>query len=398
MSSHLLIVGVSTRAAAESAARAGFDVTAIDAFADLDQHPSVRARSLRGGFSADAAARAARSVTCDAVAYLSNFENHPSAVSELARGRALWGNRPNVLRRVRDPIAVARALAKRQLPTPAVYVEPVTRNPQSLIPDREWLLKPLASGGGHRVRAWRAGTRIPRNSYLQELVEGTPGSVVFVAAGGRAVALGITRQLIGDDAFGVSGYRYCGNILVAPEDHELVDAACALAAAVTAEFDLVGINGIDFIARGRVPWPIEINPRWCASMELVERAHGVSVFGAHAAACTAGTLPDFDLKSARRSASAVGKAVVFARRRVRVGDTRAWLPADLDDQHATIRDVPQPGQTIQAGRPVCTVFAEERDDAACRAALGRRAELVYADLAAWERNARPRVDPGSLGC
>ena len=46
----VLIVGVSTRAAAESAARAGFDVIALDAYADLDQHPSVRALSLPRDF------------------------------------------------------------------------------------------------------------------------------------------------------------------------------------------------------------------------------------------------------------------------------------------------------------------------------------------------------------
>ena len=46
----VLIVGVSTRAAAESAARAGFEVIALDAYADLDQHPSVRALSLPRDF------------------------------------------------------------------------------------------------------------------------------------------------------------------------------------------------------------------------------------------------------------------------------------------------------------------------------------------------------------
>ena len=48
----LLIAGISTRAAAESAARAGFEVTAIDAFGDLDQHPGVRAgvHNYHGGW------------------------------------------------------------------------------------------------------------------------------------------------------------------------------------------------------------------------------------------------------------------------------------------------------------------------------------------------------------
>src|SRR5438067_674295 len=88
----VIIAGVSTRAAAESAALAGFEVTALDAFADLDQHPAVRAQAIYGPFTAAAAARAARGLEADAVAYLSNFENHSRAIESLARGRALWGN------------------------------------------------------------------------------------------------------------------------------------------------------------------------------------------------------------------------------------------------------------------------------------------------------------------
>ena len=52
LSRRVLLAGVSTRAAAESAARAGFAVTAIDAFGDLDQHASVTARALPGKFTA----------------------------------------------------------------------------------------------------------------------------------------------------------------------------------------------------------------------------------------------------------------------------------------------------------------------------------------------------------
>jgi predicted ATP-grasp superfamily ATP-dependent carboligase len=174
-----------------------------------------------------------------------------------------------------------------------------------------------------------------------------------------------------------------------------VDRACALAHVVAEEFGVVGVNGIDFVARDGLPFAIEVNPRWTASMELAERAYGLSVFVAHAAACAAGALPHFDLVRARRGAGAVGKAVVFARRDVTVGDTRAWLPpgnnvddvdnVDAVDAAATVRDIPHPGERIAAGRPVCTVFAAGRDGAACHAALVRRAERVYAELVAWER-------------
>jgi predicted ATP-grasp superfamily ATP-dependent carboligase len=388
----VLVAGVSTRAAAESAARAGFAVTAIDAFGDLDQHASVRGLSLTRDFgvpvSARSAARAARTIECDAVAYLSSFDNHPRAVATLAAGRALWGNVPAVLRRVRDPMLVARALRERDCAAPDVYaVSGFAPTVADSLPrwgdDRRWLVKPLASGGGHRVRPWHGGTSLPRGCYLQELVDGTPGSVAFVAAGGRAVPLGVSRQLVGEDAFGASGYRYCGSILAAAgeaqDDEALVHAACALARAVAAEFELVGVNGIDFVECGGVPYAIEVNPRWSGSMELVERAYDLSVFGAHAAACAAGALPEFDLVRARNGAGAIGKAVVFARRDVAVGDTREWL------EDASVRDVPHPGERIRAGRPVCTVFAADRNGAACHAALVRRAERVYDQLAAWRR-------------
>lgn len=382
-------------------------VTAIDAFGDLDQHKSVRALSLGRSFTARAAADAGRSIECDAVVYLSTFENHPKAVSALAAGRALWGNAPEVLRRVRDPLLVAQALRDRGCAVPEVHLAPDVhvmpdpyvapdpyvvsrfrrpsiqpRHEVRLKPNTTWLVKPLASGGGHRVQPWRGAAGLPNGCYLQELVDGTPGSVVFVASGGRAVPIGVSRQLIGDRTFGAAGYRYCGNILAGAGDTgdaALMDRAGTLACAVAEEFGVVGVNGVDFVARDGVPYAIEVNPRWCASMELVERAYGLSVFGAHAAACATSVLPEFDLLRARRGAAAVGKAVVFARRDVAVGDTREWL-AD-----ASVRDVPQPGERILAGQAVCTVFAAGREAASCHAALARRAEGVYADLDAWER-------------
>jgi uncharacterized protein len=380
ISPHVLVAGVSTRAAAESAARAGFRVTAIDAFADIDQHPSVTAHSLPRTFSAHAAAQAGRGVECDAVTYLSSFENHPKAVATLARGRILWGNPPAVLRRVRDPLALARALRERGFAVPAVRSgNPGTLEPGN--PGTSWLLKPVSSGGGRRVRRWSPGTRVPRGCYLQEFVEGMPGSVVFAAARGRSVPLGISRQLVGDHAFGATGYQYCGSLLMPYDDTD--SEAVALSAAVAGEFGLAGVNGIDFISRGGRAYAVEVNPRWSASMELVELAYGISVFGAHAAACARGQLPDFDLSAAGCGAQVLGKAVVFARQDVVIGDTSAWLPAA--PAPPALRDIPRAGERIAGGRPVCTVFASGDGVAECHAALVERARQVYAALAAWDR-------------
>jgi predicted ATP-grasp superfamily ATP-dependent carboligase len=369
----ILIVGVSTRAAAESAARAGFEVVALDGYADVDQHPSVRALSLSRdfgtAFSAEAIVNAASQLPGDAVAYLSNLENHPGAVEALAAGRSLWGNAPAVLRRVRDPNALAAAFAERGLRAPQVLTS--RSGAQSGLAAR-WLIKPRVSGGGQGVRFWSSGEPVTRGHYLQEFVEGVPGSVVFAAAGGAGVALGISRQLIGESAFGVSGFRYCGNILSFRQD--TIEAAAALVLALTDAFPLVGVGSIDFIDTGSALYPVEVNPRWTASMELVERAFDLSMFGIHADACARAVLPSFDLTRWPSTMKVHGKAIVFARADVTVGDTRGWLG------DASVRDVPHAGEHIAAGQPICTVLAVGSDDADCHARLVERAERIYADL------------------
>ena len=363
----VLLAGVSVRALAESAARAGCEVIAIDAYGDLDlrrvAHAVAAERDAAGRVDADAVARASHHVLADAVAYVSNFENSPAAVAILARGRTLLGNAPAVLERVRDPIALARALARLGLPTPAVRASA----PRGTDATR-WLLKPRHSGGGHGIVRWSRGMRVPRTSIVQERVRGVPGSIVFVANGTHAVPLALTRQLAGDPAFGAHGFAYCGSILE-PHHPSLLARAMELARGVTREFGLRGVCGVDFIARDAVPYAIEVNPRPTASMELVERATGSSIWLAHAAGCTGAVLAPVPL-----AAHAEGKAVLYARRTVVLGDTTRWL-ADPD-----VRDVPAPGERITRGSPICTIFARERTSARCYAALVRRARIRFAEV------------------
>ena len=207
---HVLIAGVSTRALAWSAVRAGYRVSAVDAFGDLDLRAVADVVALTresGGFAPDAAAAEAGRISADAVAYTSNFENYPDAVTRLASGRRLLGNPAEVLRAVRDPLRVMRALRSRGVPVP------LTRSSAPATPVRPgtWLLKPRRSGGGHGTRPWPGGA-VPRRAYLQERIRGVPGSVIFLADGRRVHPLGITRQLVGERAFGAAGFRYCGSL------------------------------------------------------------------------------------------------------------------------------------------------------------------------------------------
>jgi uncharacterized protein len=367
---HVLIAGVSTRALAVSAFQAGYRVTAIDAFGDRDlqavAHVLIPLSSGGRRFGPAEAAGAGTNVTAGLAAYTSNFENYPSAVATLAQGRELLGNPPAVLQAVRDPLKLARAFRRHGISVPLVRASAPSEGSRS----RRWLLKPRCSGGGHGIRVWRPGLEVPRSMYLQQRIGGLPGSVIFAADTRRARVLGVSRQVVGEVGFGARGFRYCGSLLGETSqlfrDHaDLFDGAGELAQVATREFGLAGLNGIDFIARNGIPYPIEVNPRFSASMELLERGECPPLFGVHLAACR-GVLP----APTERDPRVHGKAVVFARRTITIHDP-TWTAA------ADVADLPHQGERIQRGRPICTVFATALTVEACHAALLHKASAVY---------------------
>lgn len=377
----VVVVGFSTRAIVESAIAAGYQVASVDAFADLDNAatPALALGTPGSGiarYSPLGIARAARALPGHLAAYVASFENHPDAVRTLARGRQLLGNPPNVLVRARAPELVARLLRQHGFAAPEIRLRGTRETGRT-----SWLAKPFASGGGHGISKWRRGTSLRSTHFLQQRIAGIPGSLVFAANGRVAVPFAFSRQLVGHPEFGASGFQYCGNILVPARTATFAKAdalfgtACDIANTLTRELHLVGVNGIDFIARDGTPFVTEVNPRYTGSMELAERAFEFSVFSAHASG-SAGLTPRFDLAAARNDTAVdvIGKAVVFAKRTVTLGDTGAWL------EDPSLRDVPQPGQRIPRGSPVCTIFARGANETACHAALVRRARKLYVEI------------------
>ncbi len=379
--SSILLAGISMRAMAESAFRAGYRVTAVDGFGDLDtvrvsDRVLTPSRDLQRPYSVERLTRLSRTVTAGLVAYGANLENYPAAVERLAAGRTLLGNEPAALRLARNPIHLARVLQRHRLPAAVVRTTPPTRG--------EWLLKARRSGGGRGVKVWTRGQTVPRTGYLQERLRGMPASIVFAADGERILPLALSRQLIGVRWLGASTYWYSGNILAPLEDphlpqgKSLFDQAEAMAQVVARTCGLKGVNGIDFIARHGVPFAIEVNPRYSASLELAERAFGISAFQMHLLGCQKKLPATVELPC---NFPAVGKAIVYARRPVIAGDTRRWL----DD--STIADIPWPGERIPTGHPICTVFATGTTAADCELNLRARAELVYSELTTAKRRA-----------
>jgi len=356
----ILIVGFSTRAIAESAARAGLDVVTLDCFGDRDQQALVENTSLRRdhdlAYSADGLAEVGRGMRADALVYTSNLENHPQTIVDLSRGRELLGNGPDVLRQVRDWGVLRAFCSEADVPFAETLLAREEGQAQA---GKRYLRKPVRSGGGHGIEPWD-GSPLDEGRMLQAVVDGLPASAAFVADGVQSRLIGVTEQLIGRTALGALGFTWCGNMLPVdvPSEQRCVlwDKIAEIASRLTRRFGLTGVNGIDvIIARGEhgdpLPILVEVNPRYTASMELIERARDLPIAALHIEAVRHGVPTELTAEPLGAHAGFYGKAIVYARSAVVIPETSGWMERDR-------RDVPYPGERIKAGHPVCTVFAK----------------------------------------
>jgi len=359
--SPILIFGAGVRAAAWSALRSGWAPSCGDLFADRDLAEVCPARRIDPSRYPDDFLILAGEFPPLPWIYTGALENRPDLIAAISRRHRLLGNAPDSLRAVRDPLALVEVVRASGLDAPSVAIDP-SEAPR----DGSWLVKPLASGGGRGIRPW-IGPDSPRlPSYYQERVEGTSLAALYLAGQGESTCIGVTRQFVGRAR---NRFAYRGSLAPWPLRAETRDRIDRLGRAVASAFGLVGLFGIDLIEReGRV-WPIEVNPRYTASAEILEWAQGRSLMAEHLRACGEPTfMPPWPGGAGLPVAA---KAILFA------GRECAWPEIDRDSlpelgRFPEIADIPDVGTRFRPGQPVVTVFASGGTIEGCRRALGDR--------------------------
>jgi predicted ATP-grasp superfamily ATP-dependent carboligase len=349
----LLIVGGSARAAAQSALRAGLVPRTCDFFADADLRLLCETRRVER--YPQGLLRAAATISPSPWMYTGALENRPALVDRIAARRPLWGNSGEVLRRIRDPFAVERALVKAGLRCPEC------RHGDEDVPrDGSWMFKRFKSASGKGVSAWTAGTPSPAErprsdeaGFYQRRIAGRACSAVYIAAQGRAALVGVTEQLVGSRWCGAAAFQYCGSMGPLMEQ-DVRSQFARIGECLAAEFGLIGVFGVDALYDLRDVWPVEINPRYPASLEVLERSLDVAVLRWHAEACTNGRLPSsMDAEPARYC----GKAILFAQQPhlVNAAETHRLL-ADRRSNRFALADIPAAGTRIGRRHPILTLL------------------------------------------
>ncbi len=361
MQQPLLILGASVRSAVHSAIRAGFAPIAADLFADVDL-AGVCPTTRIANYPDDLA-----SVALDAPAspwiYTGALENYPRLVDRISESRPLWGNTGAVLQAVRDPLKLAEALAADGFDVPKVRCQ---NDPP---PAGDWLVKPVKSAGGHHIKRLAASTRAAAGDrtvstsgeaaglvYYQEFIHGVSCSAIFVAARNAAVWLGASQQFCNLAWLAAPEFAYAGSFgpLMLPES--AARRLQRIGDCLARRFNLTGLFGVDFIWRDDEVWPLEVNPRYTASVEVIERAAAWSALAYHASACRDGLLP----RDVPRldGTTVFGKAIKYATADLHVtpAAVKFAIARNRDSAWPCYADIPAPQSSIAPGKPVMSLL------------------------------------------
>ncbi|MCZ2342709.1 MAG: ATP-grasp domain-containing protein [Bacteroidales bacterium] len=384
MADRVLILGASARAAAASARRAGYEPFVIDLFADRDTQQLAECWLCPWEEYPHGLFRRARQVPPMPWFYTGGLENEPDLIDALAQERELWGNGSATLRQVRNPFTLSALWSEQGIAHPAL------RNPgTSPTPSGSWLRKPLRGSGGAGIRfATSAELDDPgAGHFLQQFLPGKSGSTLFWGSDSGAVVCGFSTQLVGTDWLHAQPFQYAGSLThLADPSSDVIRGASSLVAAC----GIRGLFGIDCIQQADRSFLLEVNPRYTASVEVIELATGQ--------ACLRGTaFPPPNAGSPALGSRMIGKAIYYAPHRLVVPASGPW---EESLRHVTdvwrrpdFADIPHPGTRIAPGQPVLTLLAEAESAAACLAQLRARAaecdQLFQQSFVSGESECRP---------
>lgn len=334
----LAIVSQSARMYAEMARREGFEILAVDAFADLDTvqaaHEVWRLPALYEGFTPEHVNALLQRLDVwqpEGLIIGSGFEAKLEPYASLYERYTFAGNAPAVIEQVKNPYWLNRYCKAHDVMTPAV---------QSQAPQQgQWLYKVAGQSGGAHIRDWDVSTELSPaiGGYWQAFQTGLAVGALFVANQQSVSLIGVhaLKQRPGN-------YTYAGATRL--HDQQLTVAMQAMLQALVPDSGLVGINSIDAIWLDGQLHLLEINPRLSASMRLYA---ALPLIQAHLASCQGTKIPE--LKPNRVHAS---HCMFYTRQAIET--KQLDFPAWLEDRPAD--GIPPSG--IAAGQPLCSLYAE----------------------------------------
>jgi len=347
---NIILIGASVRALAFSCLRAGLEPWCLDCFADYDLVEKCQAQMLKTGYP-ESALHPLAQAPMGPVLYTGGLENYPQFLEQVQELHPIAGITGASLNKCRDVACWSEFLGRKGLRVPKVLPSGVPPSKQLL-----WLAKPERSGGGKGI--FHSQTAAVPGYFLQEFIEGQSKSAVFCFGMEGARLLGTSLQIPPQEWLHSIPFQYSGNIgPLEPSPQEKQDLE-KIAHHLTEFAQPKGLLNLDYILAGDRVVPLEINPRYSASMELIEYSTGQSLIRQHLEGTGCHQLTTQETPSFSTSKPLLGKAIYYSPVPFKFPSSFKGYSQKKDCwQIPEFADIPHPNQQMEANQPVLTIFA-----------------------------------------
>lgn len=336
----LVVIAQSARMLAQMAVDAGFEVIAIDCFADIDTQSlavlSLKVDSLAVDDLKPVFEKLQQDYGSLPVVYGSGFEHFVDSLGYLERHWRLLGNPLSLYKQFQDKQALFQTFDQLSISYPEIRF----KAPDNL--SGKWLVKPMQGEGGQGIRVYSESQSITDHVYWQRYCVGQSYSALFIASGESIEIIGFNRQAI--VAEGDAYFTFAGVI-------SQIDLLCSTRQLIAqwltkllTLYPLRGLGSLDFMLENGQCYVLEINARVPASAQL----YGKQIFKHHLQACL-GRLEPIQT----RPTSNAGYRVIYAKREICIAKLIAWPK--------WVVDRPESGAFIGKGQAICSIIASGKN-------------------------------------
>jgi predicted ATP-grasp superfamily ATP-dependent carboligase len=325
---------------AQMLARLGYGVVVIDCFSDIDTQQVTRECIQVDELNVEAVKVAFFDIrqryNLSFAIVGSGFESHLSSLEYLHQNISVLGNSTAIFTRIQHKENFFSTLDRLDIPYPEVAFQvPKT--------DGSWLLKPSQGEGGLDIkRQWALLEKSPAY-YWQRFIDGEAMSVLFIANESGFNICGFHRQQV--ESIGGHDFIFSG-VMTQPELRNSIKKKVeGWVAKLVVEYDLKGINTLDFMLKDGHCYALEVNPRPSASMQLYDDAVVIS----HINSCLH---QPFSVPAHSKEYRAY--QIIYADTDVRVGKCIEWPE--------WVVDIPSAESLIFTGMPICSIIARGKSE------------------------------------
>jgi uncharacterized protein len=283
------VVGASGRSAAESVRQAGFRAIVVDLYADRDSGEACDILQIES--YPDSVAAQLKSLEHGVVLLAGGMENHVELIDQVGKYHRILGPNVEQIKRIRDHEFLVSSINKSDHDGVLRFPETVP-TVHDVDPKDNWLCKSFFGCGGFHIERFHDdyfANLKEGNYYFQREVTGQSVGTVFLCERSNVQLLGVTAAIDSLMHQSITGpqpilppmaYRGSYGLIALP--NIVKEAMCNWAFSFAQSLDYTGIMQADWITCNSVAWLLEVNPRWTASMEIIEWAQGCNLFSIQA--------------------------------------------------------------------------------------------------------------------